>query len=133
VTKSALPLAPKSLHRAARAFCLLSALALPACGADKGTIGAVLARDANGRLFVRDVPPGLAAEQAGLEEGDEILLIDGRDARALGPHGVHEALAGEVGEPVRLTLVRKGEVVRVTLKRTLARRYPLSAEPPAEH
>jgi hypothetical protein len=37
--------------------------------------------------------------------------------------GVHEALSGEVGEPVRLTLVRDGQIVRVTLKRTAARRH----------
>jgi C-terminal processing protease CtpA/Prc len=117
-------------HRARLAL-LLGALELSACAADKGTIGAVLARDADGRLVVRDLPAGLAAQKAGLEAGDEILLIDGRDARALGPRGVHEALAGEVGDAVRLTLVRKGEIVRVTLKRTLARRYPLSSEPPA--
>jgi len=107
-------------------------LGLAGCGGSKGTIGAVLARDADGRLFVRDVPEGLAAEHAGLEPGDEILLIDGRDARALGPRGVHEALSGEVGDPVKLTLVRKGGIVRVTLKRTLARRYPLGSAAPSE-
>jgi len=115
-------------------FVALVALAvvLASCGGQKGTIGAVLARDPDGRLFVRDVPAGLAAEHAGLELGDEILLIDGRDARSLGARGVHEALSGEVGDPVKLTLVRKGEVVRVTLKRTVARRYPLSSTVPPE-
>jgi C-terminal processing protease CtpA/Prc len=106
----------------------LLALALGACGASRGTIGAVLAKDGDGRLFVRDVPVGLAAAEGGLEPGDEILLIDGRDARALGARGVHEALAGTVGEPVKLTLVRKGEIVRVTLRRTEARRYRLRGD-----
>lgn len=106
----------------------LLVLVFGACGPAKGTIGAVLARDPDGRLFVRDVPPGLAAERAGLEPGDEILLIDGRDARALGPEGVHQALGGNVGDPVKLTLVRKSEIVRVTLRRTEARRYRLGAE-----
>jgi C-terminal processing protease CtpA/Prc len=103
-------------------------LGLGACAASKGTIGAVLAREADGRLFVHEVPTGLGADEAGLETGDEILLIDGRDARALGPRGVHEALSGTVGETVKLTLVRKGQVVRVTVKRTLARRHALSPE-----
>ena len=103
-------------------FCLGLALGLGACGPSK-------ARDGDGRLFVRDVPEGLAAERAGLEPGDEILLIDGRDARALGPHGVHQALSGEVGDPVKLTLVRRGEIVRVTLARTVARSYPLGTAP----
>jgi S1-C subfamily serine protease len=107
---------------------LVTTLFIGACGPSRGTIGAVLARDSDGRLFVREVPSGLAAERAGIEPGDEILLIDGRDARALGPSGVHEVLSGNVGEPVKLTLVRRGEIVRVTLLRSEARRYPLAAE-----
>jgi C-terminal processing protease CtpA/Prc len=106
----------------------LAALGFAACGASKGTIGAVLARDPDGRLYVREVPDGLGADRAGIEPGDEILLIDGRDARALGPRGVHEALSGTVGEPVKLTLVRRGEVLRVTVKRSLARRHALSTD-----
>lgn len=106
----------------------VAALSFGACGPSAGTIGAVLARDPDGRLFVRDVPPGLAAERAGLEPGDEILLIDGRDARALGPKGVHRVLGGNVGDPVKLTLVRRGEIVRVTLHRTEARRYRIGSE-----
>lgn len=97
------------------------------CGPKKGTIGAVLAQDPEGRLFVREVPEGLAAAEGGLQAGDEILLIDGRDARAMGARGVHEALSGDVGERVKLTLVRRGEIVRVTLTRTEARRYPVRA------
>ncbi len=108
------------------ASCGLLALALAHCGPSKGTIGAVLSRSPDGRLFVREVPAGLAAEKGGVEAGDEILLIDGRDARALGPKGVHEALSGNVGERVKLTLVRRGEVVRVTLSRTKAERYRVS-------
>lgn len=102
--------------------------ALAHCGPSKGTIGAVLSRGPDGRLFVREVPEGLAAAQAGVAAGDEILLIDGRDARALGPKGVHEALSGNVGERVKLTLVRRGEIVRVTLSRTKAEKYRVSAD-----
>jgi len=93
------------------------------CGPSKGTIGAVLSRGPDGRLFVREVPEGLAAAKGGVAPGDEILLIDGRDARALGPKGLHEALSGNVGERVKLTLVRRGEIVRVTLNRTKAEKY----------
>ena len=65
-----------------------------------------------------DPIPDLVAE-------DEVVILK-----------MHNALArlllpqGEVGEPVKLTLVRKGDIVRVTLKRTLARRYPLGTEHP---
>jgi C-terminal processing protease CtpA/Prc len=108
--------------RIAAAALLLFAF-LGACGPKKGTIGAVLGQDSAGRLFVRDVPAGLAAERADLRPGDEILLIDGRDARAMGPRGVHEALEGKVGESVKLTLVRDGQILRVTLKLTPAKKH----------
>jgi carboxyl-terminal processing protease len=103
------------------AACLLGVLL--GCTPQRGTIGAVLGQDRDGHLFVREVPEDLAAAKADLRPGDEILLIDGKDARAMSAKGVHEALSGEVGEPVRLTLVRDGQIVRVTLKRTAARRY----------
>jgi len=106
---------------------LVLAAVLACCGPQKGTIGAVLAQNPDGRLFVREVPAGLAASQAGLVAGDEILLIDGHDARAMGARGVHEALSGNLGEPVRLTVVRRGEIVRLRLERSRARKYPLEA------
>ena len=95
-------------------------ITLAACGADRGTIGALIAQTPDKQLILRDVPPKLAAAQAGLRPGDEILLIDGRDVRELDQRGVHQALAGNVGDPVKLTLLRDGHVVRVTLRRTLA-------------
>jgi C-terminal processing protease CtpA/Prc len=97
---------------------LTLATALAACGADRGTIGALLAQTPDQRLVVREVPPNLAAGQAGLQPGDELLLIDGRDVRELDERGVHQVLAGNVGDPVKLTLLREGRVVRVTLRRT---------------
>jgi C-terminal processing protease CtpA/Prc len=104
---------------------LLVALGLLAigCAPQRGTIGAVLAQDQEQRLFVREIPDGLAADRAGLEVGDEILTIDGHDARAMSVASVHQALSGDVGEPVKLTLIRRGEIVRVTLKRTPAKKH----------
>ena len=104
---------------------LLVALGLFAtcCAPQRGTIGAVLAQHQQQRLFVREIPDGLAADRAGLEVGDEILTIDGHDARAMSVASVHQALSGDVGEPVKLTVIRRGEVVRVTLKRTPAKKH----------
>ena len=86
-------------------FCLCGALTLSfGCAAEYGTIGANLAQKNDGRLFIREVPPGLAAAQAGLKPGDEITLINGRDTRAYNEKGIHVLLAGEVGEPVKLTV-----------------------------
>ena len=110
--------------RALAATCsIFTFIALADCAPQRGTIGAVLGQDRDQRLFVREVPDGLAADRAGLEVGDEILTIDGHDARAMSPAGVHDALSGIVGEPVKLTLIRRGQVVRVTLKRTPAKKH----------
>ncbi|MEZ4225495.1 MAG: PDZ domain-containing protein [Polyangiaceae bacterium] len=99
----------------------LLALAL-GCAPAKGTIGAVLSQDADGHLHVVETPPGLAAQHSGLQPGDEIILVDGVDVRRLSDRDLRRALGGEVGQNVRITALRGEEVVRVTLKRTEAKR-----------
>jgi C-terminal processing protease CtpA/Prc len=89
-----------------------------ACAPERGTIGALLGQSADQRLVLREVPPELAAGRAGLRPGDELLLIDGRDVRELDERGVHRALGGNLGDSVKLTLLREGRVVRVTVRRT---------------
>ncbi len=113
---------------AACSLAVVALVTLGGCASQKGTIGAVLGQDKDQRLFVRETPDGLAADRAGLEVGDEILTIDGHDARAMSPAGVHDVLSGDVGEPVRLTVIRHGQVVRVTVKRTPAKKYSLRKE-----
>ncbi|MEI9949328.1 MAG: PDZ domain-containing protein [Pseudomonadota bacterium] len=102
---------------------LLSLSGLASCFSGKGTIGAVIAQDDDsGRLFLRDVPPNLAAARANLKPGDEILLIDGLDVRRMDAEQVNNALCGEVDSPVKLTLIRQEQILRVTLKRTEAQK-----------
>ncbi|MCC6901666.1 MAG: PDZ domain-containing protein [Polyangiaceae bacterium] len=111
-----------------RSWVVACALALTtACAAPQGTVGAVLAQQSDGRLLVHEAPKGLAAEKAGLAPGDEILLIDGMDVRRLDDKALHRALSGEVGSSVKLTVLRGEEVLRVTLKRTAARKRLLPA------
>jgi C-terminal processing protease CtpA/Prc len=93
---------------------------ITACASETGTLGAVLTERADGRLFVHDTPPGLAAERHGLVPGDEILLIDGRDVRTMSEHELYGALTGDVGATLKLTVVRGDDVFRVTLARTPA-------------
>ena len=90
------------------------------CAADRGTIGAQLGRQDDGRLFIRETPMGLAAAKAGLRPGDEITLINGRDVRSFDEKGIHNILSGDVGDPVKLTVLRGEQVLHVTLQRTPA-------------
>jgi len=76
----------------------------------------------SGRLFLREVPASLAAGQANLKPGDEILLIDGLDVRRMDAQQINAALTGDVDSPVKLTLLRDEQVLRVTLRRTEAHR-----------
>jgi len=98
---------------------LLIAITLAiACAAERGTIGAQLGRQQDGRVFIRETPANLAAAKAGLKPGDEITLINGRDVRTLDEKAIHNVLSGEAGEPVKLTVLRGETVLRVTLQRT---------------
>ena len=113
---------------------LAAALAfLPiACAAQRGTIGALLGQQPDGRVLVREAPKGLAADRAGVREGDEVLTVEGRDVRQMSAAELHKALSGEVGEQVKLTLLRGKEIVRVTLRRTPARRSGANAPAPSK-
>ena len=109
------------LSRAANFFVTVACLGeIVGCVSDIGTIGALLGERPDGRLFVRTTPPGLASARQGVEPGDEILLIDGKDVRQMGEHELYRSLSGDVGTTVKLTLVRGEAVIRVTLVRTPA-------------
>jgi carboxyl-terminal processing protease len=70
-----------------------------------------------GRLFVRDVPPGMAAAAAGIREGDEVIAVDGVPVAEMSPIEVHRRLEGEVGSKVVLLVVRNGETQKVEVVR----------------
>lgn len=67
---------------------------------------------------MRAVPPGLGAARAGLREGDEVILIEGRDVRPMTEGELHGILSGERGTPVKFTVLRGDAVLRVTVERT---------------
>jgi len=102
-----------------RAALVAGALVLAAgCGSSLGSIGAILGKGhADGRVVVREVPEGMEASRAGLQPGDQVLSIDGRDARRMTAEQVHEALVGPVGTTVDLTVVRGDEVLRLRVRR----------------
>ena len=97
---------------------LILPFTLACCAADPGSIGAVLAQShSDGRITVREAPSGHPAAEAGMVPGDEILLIDGRDVRSMSAEMVHRTLTGEVGTTVRLTVLRRGKIERIAVKR----------------
>ena len=76
-------------------------------GSAPGSVGAVFGRDNDTRsLYVREVPPGLAAAGAGLLPGDQIVMIEGFYVRDLDAKAIRDKLRGEVGSTVALTVLR---------------------------
>jgi C-terminal processing protease CtpA/Prc len=105
--------------RALQAAGLVLAFGGCGVGSSVGSVGAVLGRDNETRaVFVREAPPGLAAERAGLLPGDEIVMLDGHYVRGLSSRELRALLRGDVGSTVLVTLVRGKEVRRVTLTRS---------------
>jgi hypothetical protein len=68
---------------------------------NSGWVGVFVTRR-NGQLVLSAVSPWLPADEAGLEVGDQIAAIDGRDVTGLGPRAVTFLLRGPAGAPVTL-------------------------------
>ena len=87
-----------------------------------GSVGAVLGRDNDTHaLYVREVPPGLGADEAGLLPGDQVMMIEGRYVRDLSEKEIRAELRGDVGTPVLLTILRGNDVLHVKLTRSASR------------
>jgi carboxyl-terminal processing protease len=69
-----------------------------------------------GVAYVVAVDPGSPAAEVGIEAGDLVTEIDGRNTRVVPLWDVKEALAAAPGTAVRLELLRLGEPVSVELK-----------------
>ena len=108
----------------------LACIALAICAAsgcaggapETGSIGARLGRDNDTQaVYVREVPEGLPAAEAGLEPEDEIVMIDGMYVRTMSNQDLESKLRGPIGSTVALTLSRGARVVHVELKRSALR------------
>ncbi len=102
------------------ALALTLAPVLCACGgaSGPGSVGAVFGRDGETRaLIVREAPPGAAAEKAGLEPGDEVLMIDGWYVKDMSAKDVRAKLRGDVGSTVRLTVARGDAILHLRVTR----------------
>ncbi len=60
-------------------------------------------------MLVMGVMPGSPAEQAGLQEGDVIVEVDGHDATALNPREFSEIMTGPEGTSVQFVLAMEGD------------------------
>jgi PDZ domain len=85
----------------------------------RGWVGVFVGRRA-GHIVVSGVSPWLSADQAGLQLGDQILAVDGRDVTGLGPRAVAFLMRGAVGVALRLTVrTGSGEPRKLRLARVL--------------
>jgi C-terminal processing protease CtpA/Prc len=107
---------------AERCASLLAALFLMAAcgGTDKwmGSVDAVFRyRPSDRTTVVHEVRPGSLSERAGLEPGDRLLVIDGKDVTDMPFEQVRESLRGPVGTRVRLSIQRDGELLEIEMER----------------
>ena len=106
---------------------LLLVTAVWACGGagggqPTGGIHAKLGYSEGGGLRVVDVPPGGAADAAGLQVDDVIIAIDGTSTRELDYPTLVERLRGPLGSTVELDVFRAGEVhTLVVVRQTYSR------------
>lgn len=75
---------------------------------------------------IATVVPGAPAEQAGVQEGDQIEAVDGRDVGVLQLRDVSEMLRGAEGQPVTLRLRRGDATVELTAVRARYKDAPLT-------
>lgn len=65
------------------------------------------------RIFVQEVAPGSAAHEAGVMQGDEILLINGRHAPAIGINGINNLFRSKVNKRIKMRLRRGEELLTI--------------------
>jgi C-terminal processing protease CtpA/Prc len=99
-------------------FLAIFVVSVTACNSWTGSIGAILAKDnRDGRVFVREVPPDMAAGRGGVLVDDEVVAVDGHPVRGMTKEDLHRALAGKVGTKVKIQISRNGEMREVLLER----------------
>ncbi len=80
-------------------------------------IGAELGKDAENNIIIVSPIAGYPAEKAGLRPKDIVAEIDGETAYDLNISEAVDKIRGEKGTQVKLTLVREGQPIEVTITR----------------
>ncbi len=87
-----------------------------------GGVGIGITVDEDQSVWVDTVVPGGPADQAGIQEGDEVIAIDGRDVEGISPTRIPELIRGPVGSTVTLRVVDEDDAERdVKLRRAAMR------------
>jgi carboxyl-terminal processing protease len=110
-------------------LCVVGTLVLGAlcagCGSSApGTIGAALGQTRDHHLYVRSLPQGQGASNAGLVLDDEIVEIDGKAVSVMTPEEIRRAVRGDVGTSMVLKIRREGVEKEIKVTRS-----PLLDEP----
>ena len=83
-----------------------------------GGIGVVMGQGENSRPVILKVFDRGTAHDAGLDAGDVLLAIDGKETDALGLTGTASAVRGEKGTTVEIDVKRNGETMHFTVERS---------------
>ncbi len=73
------------------------------------------------KLFITDVSSDMPAQKAGIEEGDQILALDGKPLPALA--AMVEALEVSKDKPIALTILRNGQQKTFNIQPVLSDKY----------
>jgi hypothetical protein len=84
---------------------------------DIGGIGTLLTLDEYGRILVLEAFPGSSALEAGIQEGDWIIAIDGLSVENIDIDTVAEKIMGPVGSYVAISIYRNEIVLYYLCKR----------------
>lgn len=93
----------------------------------KGQIGATVSKRF-GYAAVVSVLPGGPADKAGVEEGDIFEAIEGKSSREMSLAEVENALSGQVGSNVNVSIVRarRAEPLKLTITRDMVKIPPVT-------
>ncbi len=81
-------------------------------------IGITIELTADGQgIHILNVTPGGPAERAGICAGDILTCVEGTSVGELGINGVRDAIRGNEGTTVNITLLRQGKTLDVTVTR----------------
>ncbi len=67
--------------------------------------------------LIREVTPGGPAEEAGVQAGDILVMVDGQDIREMESNALRDRVRGKAGTSVSLGFDRQGETVILTVER----------------